>query len=105
MFICFFPTAPTYHARHTVSPAPWSYLNDSENKPEKYADFTSTPKYSCYPDNTSTVSYFPNAAYRMKILHILLKNHLHLQVKANGNGTLRKPSHIKYSQTDNHRNM
>ncbi|XP_065223815.1 FERM and PDZ domain-containing protein 4 isoform X5 [Planococcus citri] len=73
-------TAPTYHARHTVAAAPWSYLREPGTELEKFADFTNTPKFSCYPDNTCSVNS-----------------------NSNGNGTLRNPSHIKYPQTDNHR--
>lgn len=51
-------SAPTYHARHTVCPAPWSYARDEAqaSEHEKYVDFTATPKFTCYPDNTTVRS-------------------------------------------------
>lgn len=38
-------TVPTYHSRHAVFCAPWSYVPNSNLEVEKYVDFASTPQF------------------------------------------------------------
>lgn len=44
--------APSYHARHAVFTAPWSYSADTETS-EKYVSFARMPQFS-FPQESST---------------------------------------------------